>query len=211
MCGMRLPLRVLGVLGTVVCLSGQVVRTQPGRPPRTVDPIAGRVDPHVARVRLLVLTDIANEPDDQMSLVRLLVYGNHFDIEGLVATTSTWLKTGVRPDVLHTVLDAYAQVQPNLLLHSPGFPAAADLKRLVVAGQPDYGMAATGPGKGSPGAALLLAAMRRDDARPLWVTAWGGTNTLAQALIDARAESTRRRSLRLRANFSESADDPLRR
>ena len=139
---------------------------------------------------MLVLTDIANEPDDQMSLVRLLVYGNHFDIEGLVATTSTWLKTGVRPDVLHTVLDAYAQVQPNLLQHAPGFPAASDLKRLVVAGQPGYGMAATGEGKTSPGAALLLAAMRRDDPRPLWVTAWGGTNTLAQALIDARAQST---------------------
>ena len=115
-----------------------------------------------------------------------------FDIEGLVATTSTWLKTGVRPDVLHTVLDAYAQVQPNLLLHAPGFPAAADLKRLVADGQPGYGMAATGAGKTSPGAALLLAAMRRDDPRPLWVTAWGGTNTLAQALIDARAATDAR-------------------
>jgi hypothetical protein len=51
-------------------------------------------------------------------------------------------------------------------------------------------MAATGGGKTSPGAALLLAAMRRDDPRPLWVTAWGGINTLAQALIDARAQST---------------------
>ena len=179
---------MLCVLGALTLLAGPVAWAQPGR--QAVDPLASRVDPHVARVRLLVLTDIANEPDDQMSLVRLLVYGNHFDIEGLVATTSTWLKTGVRPDVLHTVLDAYAQVQPNLLQHAPGFPAAADLKRLVAAGQPGYGMAATGAGKTSPGAALLLAAMRRDDPRPLWVTAWGGTNTLAQALIDARAQST---------------------
>ena len=31
------------------------------------------VDPYVARPRIVVLTDIANEPDDQMSLVRLLV------------------------------------------------------------------------------------------------------------------------------------------
>ena len=178
----------MGLAGALSLLAGHGARAQPGQ--QAVDPLAGRVDPHVARVRLLVLTDIANEPDDQMSLVRLLVYGNHFDIEGLVATTSTWLKTGVRPDVLHTVLDAYAQVQPNLLQHAPGFPAASDLKRLVVAGQPGYGMAATGEGKASPGATLLLAAMRRDDPRPLWVTAWGGTNTLAQALIDARAQST---------------------
>ena len=41
-----------------------------------LDSLAARVDPFVARPRLLVLTDIANEPDDQMSLVRLLVYGS---------------------------------------------------------------------------------------------------------------------------------------
>jgi hypothetical protein len=38
--------------------------------------------------RIFVLTDIENEPDDAMSMVRLLVYANHFDIEGLAATTS---------------------------------------------------------------------------------------------------------------------------
>jgi len=150
-------------------------------------PAAARDDAHVVRPRVFVLTDIANEPDDQMSLVRFLVYANHFDVEGLVATTSTWLRTGVRPDVLHGVLDAYAEVQPNLLRHASGFPSAADLKRLVAAGQPGYGLAATGPGKASAGSALLLAAMRRDDPRPLWVSVWGGANTLAQALLDARA------------------------
>jgi hypothetical protein len=50
-----------------------------------------------------------------MSLVRLLVYSNRVDIEGLVATTSTWMRRAVRPDVIRTVLDAYAQVQPKLL------------------------------------------------------------------------------------------------
>ena len=79
---------------------------QPGRQPSPVPPIAARIDPHVDRVRIVVLTDIANEPDDQMSLVRFLVYANHFDVEGLVATTSTWLKTGVRPDELREVIGA---------------------------------------------------------------------------------------------------------
>lgn len=174
-------------LGAVLAL-GVVAMPAAQAPAPAPHPIASRIDPHTSRVRMVVLTDIANEPDDQMSLVRLLVYANHFDLEGLVATTSTWLRTGVRPDVLHTVLDAYAAVQPNLLRHAPGFPAAADLKRLVAAGQDGYGMAATGAGKGTAGSALLLAAMRRDDPRPLWVTAWGGANTLAQALIDARAQ-----------------------
>jgi Protein of unknown function (DUF1593) len=41
------------------------------------------------KARVIVLSDIGNEPDDQMSLVRFLLYSNEFDVEGLVATTST--------------------------------------------------------------------------------------------------------------------------
>ena len=150
-------------------------------------PPAARPDAHATRSRVVVLTDIANEPDDQMSLVRFLVYANQFDVEGLVATTSTWLRRGVRPDVIHTVLDAYAEVQPNLARHAEGVPAAATLKARVAAGQDGYGMAAVGAGKASAGARLLLDAARRADARPLWVLLWGGANTLAQVLHDARA------------------------
>ena len=36
--------------------------------------------------RLVVLTDIGGDPDDQMSMVRLMTYSNQIDIEGLVAT-----------------------------------------------------------------------------------------------------------------------------
>ena len=38
--------------------------------------------------RIIVLTDIENEPDDAMSLVRFLTYSNQWDVEGLIATTS---------------------------------------------------------------------------------------------------------------------------
>src|SRR5690349_1059874 len=44
------------------------------------------VDKFDGKPRVFVLTDIGNEPDDQMSLVRLLVYSNEFELEGLVAT-----------------------------------------------------------------------------------------------------------------------------
>ncbi len=151
-------------------------------------------DPYFAKPRVIVLTDIANEPDDQMSMVRFLVYSNEFDIEGLIATTSTWMKRTVRPDVIRSLIDAYEQVQPNLLKHAPGFPAAAALRHLVVSGQPTYGMAAVGPEpeKMSPGAELILGAADHvdPDGRPLWILAWGGTNTLAQALLHARATRT---------------------
>lgn len=40
------------------------------------------------RPRLCVLTDIGGDPDDTQSLVRLMVYSNAFDIEGLIATAS---------------------------------------------------------------------------------------------------------------------------
>src|SRR6185295_2885784 len=144
------------------------------------------VDPYVQRSRVLVLTDIANEPDDQMSMIRFLLYTNQWDVEGLVATTSTWMKAKVRPDVILTLLDAYEKVQPNLLKHAPGFPSAAALRAVVSAGQTGYGMAAVGEGKATTGSGLVLRAAAKDDPRPLWVLAWGGTNTLAQALSDAR-------------------------
>jgi len=145
------------------------------------------VDPYVPRPRVVVMTDIANEPDDQMSLVRFLLYSDEWDVEGLVATTSTWMKARVRPDVVLSVLDAYEKVQPNLLKHASGFPTAAALRAVVAPGQPAYGMEAVGEGKTSPGAELILRAAEKADPRPLWVLAWGGTNTLAQALATARS------------------------
>ena len=57
---------------------------------------------------------------------------------------------------------------------------------LVSSGQPAYGLAATGAGKLSSGAQALIKAADRDDPRPLWITIWGGANTLAQALLDVR-------------------------
>ena len=68
------------------------------------------VDDFVGYPRLFVLTDIGNEPDDQMSFVRLLLYANELDIEGLVATTSTWQKDYAQPELLSAVLDAYGEV-----------------------------------------------------------------------------------------------------
>jgi hypothetical protein len=133
------------------------------------------------------MTDIANEPDDQMSMVRLLVYSNDLDIQGLVATTSTWMRNRVRPDVLRTLIDAYAEVHPTLRFHAPGYPEPEALRAVVREGQQGFGMSAVGPDRLSPGAELIVAAGDAADDRPLWVLAWGGANTLAQALVHVRA------------------------
>jgi hypothetical protein len=159
-------------------------RTSQGQ---TVNPLASRTDPYVETPRVVVMTDIANEPDDQMSMVRFLVYSNQFDVEGLVATTSTWMKDRVRPDVLQALVSAYDEVRPTLSQHETGFPTADALRPVIATGQPGYGMAAVGPDKMTPGAELILKAAEKGDPRPLWVLAWGGANTLAQALMHARA------------------------
>ena len=156
----------------------------------SVNALAARVDPYVHKQRVIVMTDIANEPDDQMSMVRFLVYSNHFDVEGLIATTSTWMKNKVRPDVIQTLVRAYGEVRPKLSQHQSGFPETDALSAVIAPGQPGYGMAAVGPGKLSPGAELILEAAERQDPRPLWALAWGGSNTLAQALLHAKTTKT---------------------
>lgn len=132
--------------------------------------------------RVFVLTDIENEPDDAMSLVRFLTYSNQFDVEGLVATTSIHQRDKTAAWRIREIVDAYGKVRDNLELHEPGFPTAERLLSLVTAGLPAYGMQAVGDGKDSPGSEALIAAVDRDDPRPLWVPVWGGPNVLAQAL-----------------------------
>jgi hypothetical protein len=138
------------------------------------------------KARVIVLSDIGNEPDDQMSLVRFLLYSNEIDVEGLVATTSTWQRSKASPEIMKSVIAAYGKVRSNLTLHAQGWPTEAALDARVVSGQTQYGLAATGPDKMSAGAQAIIDAADRDDPRPLWISVWGGANTLAQALIHAR-------------------------
>src|SRR5688572_28388277 len=142
--------------------------------------------PDAAKARLVVLTDIEADPDDTQSLVRLLLYSNELDIEGIVATTSIHMRAEIHPASIVAIIDRYAEVRANLLTHAPGYPAADVLRARVAEGQPAYGMAAVGAGKDTPGSRLLLRALESDDPRPLWVAVWGGSNTLAQALYSLR-------------------------
>src|SRR3954451_12619767 len=100
-----------------------------------------RADSPNTKPRLIVLTDISNEPDDEESLVRLLVYSNEYDLEGLIATTSVWLRDKTRADLIRRDIEAYGQVRDNLSQHAPGFPSAADLLGKVKSGSQEFGMA----------------------------------------------------------------------
>ena len=166
----------VGLFVSVALFSGVCAQQSP----------ASRLDKFSGHPRVFVTSDIGNEPDDQMSFVRLLLYSNELDLEGLVATTSTWQKAAAHPETMHSIIAAYGQVRPHLLQNAEGWPTAERLDALVNSGQLFYGLAAVGAGKSSPGSQALIQAADRDDSRPLWITIWGGANTLAQALSDVR-------------------------
>lgn len=157
--------------------------------------------------RLLVLTDIGDDPDDEQSLVRLLVYANNFEIEGFV--TELWWKDthkgrhGVlsadsQMVLLHHMLDLYGQVLPNLDRHEKGFPRPEALHKVVKRGKVNIKMTLSKP-KGDPlqwigsgqdteGSNWIIEVVDRDDPRPVDICVWGGTADLAQALLRVREE-----------------------
>ena len=134
------------------------------------------------RQRVIVLTDIENEPDDAMSMVRFLTYCNQWDVEGIVATTSVHQKRKLATWRIREIVEAYGKVQPNLAKHEGGYPTFEYLKSIIKEARPDYGMHAVGKGNDSEGSELIIQAVDKDDSRPVWVLVWGGPNCLAQAL-----------------------------
>lgn len=144
----------------------------------------------IDRPRVIVLSDIGNEPDDAESLVRFLLYTDCLDVEGLVATTSVWQRDRVQPQLIRERIDAFERVRSNLVRHSSGYPSAATLRDVVRSGQPLYGMLGVGKGRNTAASRLIVDAVDRADHRPVWVLVWGGAVDLAQALWHVRATRT---------------------
>ncbi len=103
-------------------------------------------------------------------------------MEGIIATTSIWLKDKTAEWRIHEILEAYKEVEPNLELHEPGYPTYELLKSRVKVGIPRYGMKGVGEGMDSDGSEWIIESLKKEDDRPLWVLAWGGPNCLAQAI-----------------------------
>ena len=137
----------------------------------------------LSKHRVIMLTDIENEPDDTETMIRLLLYANQIDIRGLIATTSVHMKTKVYPQSIIRIIEAYRKVQPNINKHEPGYPTVESLLKMVKSGKAEYGMNGVGEGKDSEGSEWIIKTLEENDSRPLWVSVWGGANTLAQALF----------------------------
>ena len=147
--------------------------------------------------RMILITDLEGEPDDSQMIVRLLMYANEMDIEGLIAVSisdpgyparppSEPHRIGVHTEGLVRDINAYALVRPSLLKNAPGWPTAAFLMGKVAAGPYGYGMAAVGDGQDTPGTRLIGRAIEKPDPRPVYVCITGGANPLAQTLWDYR-------------------------
>ena len=155
--------------------------------------------------RLIVLTDVSTwETDDSESLVRLLVHADLYEIEGLVFTTG-WSLEETRDDfiqLIYDAIDAYEKDVPSLLKRSNqnGFladeskqsigywPSPAYLKNQTMFGSKKRGISHIGQDNVSPGSNLIINMADEDDKRPLWITVWGGGNTLAQAIWQVQQE-----------------------
>lgn len=151
--------------------------------------------------RLIVLTDISSlsqneaEPDDGQSMVRLMLYTNALDLEGLIATSNLGHGQRTRPELIAQVVAAYGKVRPNLLQHDEKYPSASTLAAIIKSGTPVAGPKVPveetiGEGKDTEGSEWIIHVVDKKDPRPVWIVIWGGSADLAQALWKVRATRT---------------------
>ncbi|HHA18170.1 MAG TPA: DUF1593 domain-containing protein, partial [Methylophaga sp.] len=167
------------------------------------------------RRRVIVLTDPNVDPnkesDDKMSLVRLMLYSNEFDIEGIVATCSHNLYARYT-EPIYDAIDAFEQALPNLKNHAGNWPTADYLRSVTALGPASYGtMFALNEEPISDGGRLIVNALMVDDPRPLWVTIWGDGAVIVQALEYIKAtqgeQAALDASLKLRVLDNAGQDD----
>ncbi len=133
------------------------------------------------RSRVIVTSD--GEIDDECSLVRFLLYANEWDIEGIITSSSQYHWQGHKwagDDWAQPYLKAYAEVHPNLVKHDPRFPDAKFLQARTLLGNTKAEGEMEEVTAGSQRIVEVL--LDQSDSRPIWLQAWGGTNTIARAL-----------------------------
>lgn len=121
-------------LGRALCLritAALMAWIAPATARPAADDPAGGTASHPPRI--IVTTDLGADPDDEQSLVRLLVSANEFDIEGLIVSTGCWKKSQANTAMLDKILEAYGKALPNLRVHAKGFPSLEDANHHPIA------------------------------------------------------------------------------
>ena len=141
--------------------------------------------------------EMYSDPDDVQSLIRLLLYANDLEIEGLVASAGSLANIARKRNILD-VLDVYEQVQPNLVKHDPRYPTADTLRSVTwqgldgAWGTPYFGVEGKpldtllGEGKDTEASEAIIRVVDKPDPRPVWGCVWGGSCEVAQAIWKVR-------------------------
>jgi hypothetical protein len=165
------------------------------------------------RYRIFISTDIGGwDDDDYQSLVHVFVYGDIFDIEGIIASPPG----PGNVENIHRVIDLYEADYPYLLKHSRAYPAPAYYRAITKQGAQwpyFYGLDYIDNEKTlkylepSEGARWLIqCALKQDpEDRPLYVLVWGSPTDLAYALRSEPRIKSRIRVLYL-AGWNEQQD-----
>ena len=166
-------------------------------------PVAFAEEEADTRPRTIVTTDL--ECDDMDSMLHLLLYANDIDIAGIVVSASQHHWTGDGEHTMSEVIDSYIQngdltewrpmevnwvydllrneyseVYPNLVKHDPDYPSPGELIERTKIGNIEFEGDYREPTEGSD---YIMEILLDDDMRDLYLQAWGGTNTIARALL----------------------------
>ncbi|MCA9215262.1 MAG: DUF1593 domain-containing protein [Planctomycetales bacterium] len=145
----------------------------------------------VEKPRIIVTSD--GEIDDQCSMIRFMLYTNECDVEGIISSSSQYHAHGHRwagDDWIDPDLAAYAKVYPNLVKHDPAYPTPKYLRDRTLLGNVKSEGDMAEPTAGSN--LIVKVLLDKTDDRPVWLQAWGGTNTIARALKTIEEEHPER-------------------
>ena len=146
-----------------------------------------------------------------MSMVRFLVYCNQFDVEGLVADD---VDVDEEPRAAGRAPDARRRVRRRSGRTDQARAGLSDRGRIARGGRVRAARLRHGRRRPGQDVARRRADPRRprtrDDPRPLWVLAWGGANTLAQALLHAQGDADARRRSTRSSRSCASTRSPIR-
>lgn len=139
-------------------------------------------NPVRVKPRIVVSTDIGGtDPDDNQSMIHLLMYSDKFDIEGLVSSPS--YGGGNKEEILRTI-DLYEKDLPELKKHNQSLASPYYLRSITKQGRKG-GAPYMGYTTSTEGSDWIIKKAKEKSDRPLWVLVWGGLDDLAQALHDA--------------------------
>ena len=137
--------------------------------------------------KIIVLTDIGGDTDDEQSMVRFLLYSDMLDVKAICITSRMGHGQDIKPEIIYNQIEAYRKVYPNLLLHSKGFPDPDYLRSIVKYGQGDH--ASLGEGHDTDASDYIIKVIDESE-ETVHIAVWGGLRELAQALWKVKETRT---------------------